>query len=290
MLKKILKWMGIFIGSLAILLLIFYAIAYFNVESRANKIYSFKKQKLIIPDDSASYELGKHIAAIKACNDCHGGGGKVLFDENMPILNLNSPNITSGKGGIDYTDEDWVTTLRHGINKEGKSLWFMPVKETTASLSNKELAALICYMKKQPPVDKTNPKKEIKPLGRILSFLNKFPLLAAEGLDHNANYVDDIKPEETPAYGAYLATICMGCHGSNLKGGPGHGPGEPNIPDLTLTGNLGKWNSTQFVTALQTGKTPDGRILSDFMPWKSFGKAHNELELKAIYLFLHELK
>ena len=83
---------------------------------------------------------------------------------------------------------------------------------------------------------------------------------------------------------------CQGCHGKNYKGGPGTSPGEPPIPDLTTTGDVGKWSSDQFITALHTGKTPDGRTLSGFMPWSTVGKAHTEEELKAIYQYLHELK
>ncbi|MBL0135165.1 MAG: hypothetical protein IPP79_14870 [Chitinophagaceae bacterium] len=45
MLKKILKWTGILIGTLAILLLIFYTIAYFNIESRANRSLFSKETK-----------------------------------------------------------------------------------------------------------------------------------------------------------------------------------------------------------------------------------------------------
>jgi len=290
MLKKIFKWTGIVIGSLILILLVFYAVVYFKTEARANKIYTVNIQALTIPTDSASYALGAHVAAIKGCNDCHANGGLPFFDDKNPVALLHTANLTTGKGGINYTDQDWIRALRHGVGKDGKSLWFMPSQHTSASLSNTELGALIFYLKKLPPVDNVHPQKAFKPLGRLLTYLGKFPMFTAEAIDHTATFPNEVKPEVTAAYGKYLAVGCQGCHGLNFKGGPAHGPDEPPIPDLTSTGNVGKWTSDQFITALHTGKKPDGKLLSDFMPWKTLGKAHNEDELKAVYLYLHDLK
>lgn len=292
MFGKILQWTGVVLGSIVLLLVVFYAVVYFRTESRANKVYAVKLQSLALPNDSASYALGKHIAGIRGCLECHGAdlGGKAFLDESTPLGLLYASNLTRGRGGISYTDQDWIRALRHGLGKDNKSLWFMPSPEVSTPLSNRDMGALIYYLKSQPPVDKTHPAKEIKPLGRLLTFLGEFPLLPAEAIDHNAQPVDHIPAAVDPAYGKYLAVTCSGCHGANFKGGPGHSPGEPAIADLTQTGNVGKWTSDGFVTAMRTGKTPDGRLLSDFMPWKYLSKTYTEDELKAIYLFLHELK
>ena len=128
MLKKILKWTGIVLGSLLLIVIIFYAIAYFSTSSRANKIYSVTLQQLVIPTDSASYEAGKHTAGVRGCLECHGANlaGKVFLDESTPIGILYAANLTNGKGGIHYSDQDWIRALRHGLNKENKSVWFIP--------------------------------------------------------------------------------------------------------------------------------------------------------------------
>ena len=290
MLKKILKWTGILIGSLLVLLLIFYGVVYFKTEARANKIYQVKVQQLTIPSDSASLALGDHIAGVRGCKDCHANGGIAFLNESNPIGLLYAANLTSGKGGIHYTDEDYIRALRHGVGKDGKSLWFMPVQHTTAAMSNKDLGALICWLKKMEPVNVVHPQKEMKPLGRLLTFLDKFPMFPAEMINHNASYPEEVMPAVTAAYGNYLAIGCKGCHGEHLEGGPPNAPGEPPIPNLTTAAHLGKWSSDQFVTTIKTGKTPEGRLLSDYMPWKMMGKAMNEDELKAIYLYLHQLK
>lgn len=290
MLKKVLKWTGILIGSLLIIILIFFAIAYFNTESRAHKVYDVQLQQLTIPSDSASLALGEHIAAVRGCTDCHGNGGKILFDEKNPVVFLPCSNITTGKGGIQYTDQDWVRALRHGLNKDNQPLWFMPAQHTSAALSNQELGALISYLKQLKPVDTNHPAKELKPLGRILTFLKQFPLFPAEEIDHKAVPPEMVKVEVNAAYGRYLAVGCMGCHGPQFKGGPGHGPGEPPILDISSTGRISKWSMDEFITTIRTGHTPDGRVLSDFMPWKTMGSAHTDDELKAIYLYLKEAK
>ena len=134
MLRKILKWTGIFIVFLILIAIAFYAVAYFRVNSRANKVYAVNLQQLAIPDDSASYEMGKHTAAIRGCFECHGDnlGGKVFMSDSTPVGVLYSSNLTNGQGGISYTDQDWVRALRHGLNKENKSVWFMPSQHTTS--------------------------------------------------------------------------------------------------------------------------------------------------------------
>ncbi|GAB3546131.1 c-type cytochrome [Spirosoma fluminis] len=290
MLKKIFKWTGIVLGSLVLLLLVFYGFVYAKTEASINKIYDVKPQRLIIPNDSASYIAGRHVAEIRGCLACHGANlatGEVFADEKSPIGFIQASNITSGKGGIQYTDQDWIRALRHGLGKDNKPLWFMPSHEI-CGLSNQDLATLISYVKKQPPVDKLTPQKSIKPLGRILTFIGEFQLLPAERIDHTATYVDDVKLAVNADYGKYLAVTCTGCHTDSFKGGPAHTPGQPPIPDISSTGNLGKWTQQGFVNLFHTGKTPEGRVLSKYMPVQAF--TYSDDELRAIYLYLHEIK
>lgn len=288
--KKILKWTGLTIGGLLLIVILFYVFVHFSTEARINKTYSVAPQRLAVPDDEAAYRRGQHIANIRGCMGCHGSnlaGGRAFLDEKSPLGVLYASNLTSGVGGVQYTDQDWIRTLRHGLNRQNKSVWFMPSHEVY-HISNQEMADLICYLKKQPPVNQTVPQKEIKPLGRVLTFFNQFPLLPAEMIDHKANYKDQVQTGATAEYGSYLATTCKGCHGPNLKGAPAHGEGEPAIPDISTTGHLGKWKASDFITALRTGNTPEGKHLADAMPWKEL--SYTEEELKAIYLYLHQLK
>ena len=107
--------------------------------------------------------------------------------------------------------------------------------------------------------------------------------------------------------GKYLVQLggCADCHT------PGHFLGHPDMtrylggsdvgfgipaqgvfvgPNLTPdkeTG-LGKWTARQIVTAFQTGKRPDGRILAPIMPWRDFANL-TQSDAFAIAAFLKSL-
>ncbi len=290
MLRKFFRVIIRVISSLLILVVLCYLVIYFKTQARINKEYQVSLQSLKIYPDSLSYARGKHVATNWGCMGCHGndlGGGMAFLDENSPVGLLYAANITSGKGGIQFRDEDWVRVLRHGLNKENKSIWLMPSQDIYR-LSNQDMADLIGFVKKQPPVDRIVPAHSLKPLGRVLTFLNKFPLLSAERIDQDAVFQDSVKFAVTTAYGAYLATTCWDCHGNNMKGGPAHGPNEPPAPDISSTGEVGKWTSEDLIKVFRKGITPAGKQLNDAMPWKVF--SYSDEELQSIYLYLQSVK
>jgi len=109
------------------------------------------------------------------------------------------------------------------------------------------------------------------------------------------------------ARGKYLVTIgsCNDCHTAGyffgkpdmahqLSGSdvgfaiPGLGVFvAPNLTPDKETG-LGKWTTKQIVTALTTGKRPDGRELAPIMPWRAF--AHlTHADALAIVAYLKSL-
>ena len=107
--------------------------------------------------------------------------------------------------------------------------------------------------------------------------------------------------------GKYLATIasCTDCHT------PGHFLGKPDMkrhlggsdvgfeipglgvfygPNLTpdeATG-LGRWSERDIVTAIRTGKRPDGRMLAPIMPWAALAKL-TDSDAAAIAAYLKSL-
>jgi len=291
--KKFFKWTGIVLGSFLILLLAAVAFIYFSVENRFDKEYQVAPVSLTIPADAETIALGKHIAAIKGCNDCHGSdyGGKVVIDD--PGMGfIPAPNITPGKGGLStrytsYTDEDYVRAIRHGIGKDGKSLVLMPSYEYNP-LSKKDLTALISYLKTVAPVNRKMEDVKLGPVGYVLTSLNKVPVVSAEKVDHAKPIAGEVHPEITVTYGKYLAVSCVGCHGDNFQGGDAIIPGSPKVPNITGSGSLNKWTEAQFIQTLRTGVTPEGKKLDPkFMPWP-MTKNYTETEIKALYLFLKE--
>ncbi|RYY63810.1 MAG: cytochrome c, partial [Chitinophagaceae bacterium] len=81
--KKFLKWTIRVIASIVLLASIFYAIVYFNTNSRMNKKYDFEDEITDIAMDSITLAEGAHLAKIRGCEDCHGTnlGGKLMIDD-----------------------------------------------------------------------------------------------------------------------------------------------------------------------------------------------------------------
>ena len=140
-----------------------------------------------------------------------------------------------------------------------------------------------------PPVDSSLPPRSIEPLGRVMIGLGALPPFAVDVIDH-ARPVPPA-PEEgvSAAYGAYLALTCSECHGAGLNGAPFGPPGEEIVtPNLTTGGPLAGWREEDFLKVMRSGETPGGRVLSDEMPWRAFGRMTDE-ELRAVWLYVRSL-
>jgi mono/diheme cytochrome c family protein len=114
--------------------------------------------------------------------------------------------------------------------------------------------------------------------------------------------------KEQPAdRGKYLVTIsgCNDCHTpgyffgkpdmARFLGGsdvgfeiPGLGAfaGRNITPDKET--GIGNWTTDQIVTAMQTGKRPDGRVLAPIMPWHAFANFTKD-DVTAIAVYLQSL-
>jgi hypothetical protein len=92
---------------------------------------------------------------VSACIGCHGPdlGGQAFIDE--PIVGqIYTPNLTSGTGGraSRFSSEDWVRMLRHGVDKTGRPLLFMP-SQYLRRYGDAGLGAIVAYIQSVPPVD-----------------------------------------------------------------------------------------------------------------------------------------
>jgi len=293
MFKRSLKVLLIIVGSLVGILVLSYVVIYSISTYRLSQVYTFDQLPLQIPNDSASILAGQHIASIRGCEDCHAKdfGGKII--KSGPEFGmLAGPNLTNGIGGIgaSLTDGDWVRAIKHGVNKEHRTLLLMPANEYF-QLSNTDIQNLVAYMKTVPPVDRKIPAAKAGPLLRILYTIGKFPNLAPAELitDHAGKATLAYTPGISEQNGRYLITSCTGCHGDSLKGKDFGIPGIKASVDITSTGNVGKWTEEQFIRALRTGQTPQGRQLDPKdMPWTMTANFTDD-ELRSLYQFLHRL-
>ncbi len=288
MIKKILKIAGIAVGILILVSGAYYLKAKTSVQHRMDQTYTVELEHLDIPTDSATLAYGKRLITTKGCDDCHSNDldGRVFIDD--PALGLIvAGNLTKGEGGLpaNFSNDDWLLALKHGLRRNGTPLIFMPSHEYT-HLTEGDMTALIAYCSQATPVDRVLPETEIGPVARILTDLGKFPLLPAEMIDHSEKLRGNIKVEVSVEYGRYLSIACQGCHRQNMKGGEPVAPGFPDVADISSTGNPGKWSADEFINALRTGHTPEGKTLNPKdMPW-TMTKAYTDVELQALHLYL----
>ena len=294
--KKALKWIGIIVGVLIVLLVVLVGGLYFTGSSRLANAAEVQVTMIDIPTDEEAIARGQHIAdTISVCSECHESDlrGKVFINE-APIGLIAAPNLTAGKGGIgaDYTDEDWIRAIRHGIGGDGRTLGAMP-SNAFAHMSDEDLGALIAYLKRVPPVDNELPARDIMFPGTIILGVLGYADLPVSLIDHDAaQNVSAPEAGVTAEYGEYLTHIggCLDCHGAKLAGRPADAEGPPPGPNLTPAGNPGNWSEEDFINTIRSGKTPEGVNLNpEEMPWPWYANMTDE-ELQAIWLRLQSLE
>ncbi len=272
------------------------AVAYAVSEARLERTYAVEPAALVVRSDAASLERGRHLVRVVGqCTACHGDdlAGQKLADDAW-IGRLYASNLTPGEGGLrDHTTADLVRSIRHGVKRDGRSVRMMP-SHYLSRLSDTDLAAIIAYLRALSPVDGAVPPERVGPLARLALSLGRAPGLLPAGLIEDAGAPPGAPPPgPTAEYGSYLVDAggCRVCHRDDLSGGlhPLSLPGEPPPSDLTPSGPTAEWSERDFISALRTGATPDGRRLDpEFMPWRSLSKL-TDLELRAIWRYLRSL-
>lgn len=243
--------------------------------------------------DAASLERGRYLYASRGCTDCHGanGAGRLFLDDGNG-LRIAGPNITSGPGGVvaGYRPEDWVLSIRHGVNPQGRPLMIMP-SEDYNRLTDDDLASLIAYVRALPPsagegavVELPLPVRALYGLGYIKD--------AAARIDHTLPPSAPVPEGVTVAHGEYVANMCQGCHGAGLAGG--RVPGSP--PDWPPAANLTPGEGTalalypdadSMIAMFRSGQRPDGAAVK-VMPFESLSEM-SDTDLRALHLYLKSL-
>jgi mono/diheme cytochrome c family protein len=103
----------------------------------------------VAPAEGVTAEYGGYLVKSFGCTTCHGkdlGGGRDPEPGSPPV-----PNLTSSGDLGNWTDQDFINTLRTGINpKQHKLTHFMPWKYL-GHMTDNELEAVWLYIKSQPP-------------------------------------------------------------------------------------------------------------------------------------------
>lgn len=256
--------------------------------------------------DDALMVRGTYLAeGVVACANCHiarNDKGQPLFDRGLsggmmfddPAFRAYAPNITpdpeTGIGA--WTDAQLGKAIREGIRPDGSLIGPpMPIS-FYRHLSDTDLAAIITYLKAQPPV-----RHEVE------KSVYHFPL--------PPSYGPPVKGVETPAatdtlkYGEYLANIghCMDCHtprndkgmllmqhlgaGGQVLKGPA---GDVVTPNLTPDDSgLKSWTDAQIERAIRQGVSKDGTRLQPIMAFAWYQHISSP-DMSALIAYLRSLK
>jgi mono/diheme cytochrome c family protein len=303
MIRKILKWTGIVILSLILIVVI-------AVASRQNLQFDAPYPEVKATTDSAAIAHGKEIAFGAAhCADCHyAGNADSLFNLGqepelsggrvfeLPVGNFYVSNITSDSTtGIGrYTDGEIARVLRYGVRPDGTAVIdFMPFH----NMSDGDLAAVISFLRSTKPVHNPVPDHTVTLLGSVIKAFMLKPV------GPNEQVLKSIPKDTSAVYGKYLANSvanCVGCHTNRdmmtgaFTGEPYAGGlkfEEPGLPTLVspninpnTPGRIYGWSQQDFINRFKMGKL----IPHSHMPWNSF-KRMSDNDLKAIYNFLKSL-
>ncbi|ROZ72744.1 c-type cytochrome [Ramlibacter sp. WS9] len=286
--KTWIKWTAGLVGAVVVVVAGAGAVGYKLAESKMARKVEVTVKPVAYVTDAQSLERGKYLFESRGCVDCHGanGGGRT-FVENDKGLKLAGPNITPGGATAGYKPDDWVRIIRHGVKSNGQAAMIMP-SEDYNRFTDQDLASLVAYVRGLPPVTGGAAVVQLPVPVRVLYGFGAIKDAAAK-IDHSLPPAQPVAAGVTVQHGAYVANMCIGCHGEKLSGGkiPGGPPDWPAAANITPGEGSAMTrykDSAAFVTMLRSGKRPDGTPIK-VMPFESLAKL-NDVDAQAIYEFL----
>jgi len=261
-------------------------------DQKMNRRLSVPAYALTLPTDAASLERGKYLFSSRGCAECHGanGAGHVFIDSGG--LRAKAPNISTGAGSVtkSYSVADWERTIRHGIKPDGRPVFIMP-SEDYNRLTDTDVAALVAYASQLPPAEGSAAEFTLPLPVRVLYGFGAIPDAAAR-IDHALAPSKPVPTGVTVEHGAYVANMCIGCHGAGLSGGkiPGGPPDWPAAANLTPGEGsvMGRYADVKaFAAMFKTGQRPDGAKVQ-VMPFETL-REMNDVDVQALHLFLKSL-
>lgn len=243
--------------------------------------------------DAAGIERGRYLFMSRGCGECHGadGAGRVVLDNGGMFVR--SANITPRPGSaVDgYTPVDWVRTIRHGVKRDRRPVMIMPSEDYSRFVDD-DVAAIVAYASQLAPMP-GGPGEVRLPLPVKALYGAGFIRDASEKIDHALPPARPVPEGVTDGHGAYVANVCLGCHGPKLVGGkiPGGPPDWP--PAARLAPGPGSAldrypTAEQFAAMFKTGKRPDGSAVSPVMPFTSL-REMSDVDVRALYLHLKSM-
>lgn len=281
------------IGSLVVLVAVAVGIGLFLADRTMARRVDVQVRPVALRDDADALERGRYLYSSRGCAECHGtdGTGRVFVDDPNG-LRLAGPGLTSGTGSVvaGYQPTDWVRSIRHGVNPQGRALMIMP-SEDFNRFTDDDLASLVAYVRSLPPAASSAAVLELPLPVRVLYGFGMIKDAAAK-IDHGLAPSTPVPEGVTPEHGKYVAAMCTGCHGEHLGGGriPGGPPDWPPAANLTPGegGAMARYpDADAFIAMFRSGQRPDGTPIG-VMPFESL-RHINDTDMRALHLYLSAL-
>jgi len=233
--------------------------------------------------DAATLSPGAYVAVLGDCAACHTARGGAALAGGLPIHTplgtMYSTNITPDhRTGIgDWSEADFVRLMRHGVRKDGATVYPSMPYPSYARMSDADLHALYVWLR----TGVTPVAQEDRPSDISWPFSMRWPLQL-----WRAAFVPDIRPagDEQPdpvARGKYIVEgpgHCGACHtqrswslaeralrsedGGDFLAGGGAIDGwiAPSLRDGGPA-SLAGWSEDDLVAFLRTGRNDHGATL-----------------------------
>ena len=263
-------------------------------ERKAHRKIDVQAEPVAWREDAQALERGRYLFQSRGCTDCHGanGAGRVFADDGGG-LRIKGANLTRGPGGVvaAYQPQDWVRSIRHGVAPGGRPLLVMP-SEDYNRFTDEDLGALVGYIRSLPPVAGGPAEVRLPLPARVLYAFGAIDDAAGK-IDHRLPPQRAVPEAVSVQHGAYVANMCLGCHGPQLAGGriPGAPPDWPAAPRLRPGPGsvLPTYGTPEALLALfRSGKRAGGSAVR-VMPFESL-RAMSETDVRALHLYLQSLR
>jgi mono/diheme cytochrome c family protein len=271
-----------------------FSLAVWMGEQKAQRFVQVRVVPVPYVRDAQALRLGKYLFESRGCGGCHGmqGRGLVMIDAPDGML-VRAPNITPHPASAvaGYTEGDWVRAIRHGVDRKGRALLVMPSQEYNR-LNDGDFAALVAYVRSLPAAEGETALVRLPLLARALYGAGALQD-AAGRIDHRLPPSRPVPVAATVEHGAYVANMCIGCHGPKLSGGPvpGAPPHWPPAANLTAAegGAMARYDTPEkFAAMMRGGLRPDGSAIDAAMPFPSLRNL-SEVDLRAMHAYLATL-
>lgn len=306
--KKTLKILGYTLGGLVLLLLVAASI----IAMKPMPTHEVNAPDLQVDITADRVLEGKRLSMV-LCNHCHmSKTGKLegkFVGAADGLGDIYPPNITQHPtyGIASYTDGELFYLLRTGIKRDGKLAF--PMMFRSLHMADEDIYNVIAYLRSDDP--SVQPSEAVHPPFPSNFLVKMLNTLVFEPLPYSGQPVPVPAKEDKIAYGKYLVDgkfICFDCHSPSFEtnnhihpeqsagylqgGAPMYMEGmKDTIYSANITmdpdSGIGTWTEEEFITALTTGRKPDGTLTRyPMLPYTFM----DSTEASAIYAYLQSIE